>query len=353
MRHQVRFVAGILSMLALATIAVGCGNANKSSSNSSTTTRTVTDMSGTKVKLPAKVSRVADLWHANNQVVMLLGSQKKLVATTQMIKTEPWINAIFPGISKVKAPFSGEDMQIEALLKTKPDVVISSDPGQIKQARNAKLPTVNAMYQDFAGLRRSVNLTANVLGGNAPKVAKNYQKDLTSNLNYVKTQLKGVTNKPKVLHIVNSTNLNVVDGQNTIVDEWIKAAGGQNALSQKGNMISVTTEKLAKSNPDVIIVGSTTTANALKALKKDPVLSKLTAVKTGHVYGNPQGTFPWDRYSAEEALQVLWAAQKLHPAQFKQLDMTKKTQAFYQKYYNYQLSSHQANLILSGSTATK
>ncbi len=270
MKHQVRFVAGILSILALATIVVGCGNTSKSSSNSSTTTRTVTDMSGTKVKLPTQVSRVADLWHANNQVVMLLGGQKKLVATTQMIKTEPWINAIFPGISKVKAPFSGEDMQIEALLKTKPDVVISSDPGQIKQARNAKLPTVNAMYQDFAGLRRSVNLTANVLGGNAPKVAKNYQKDLTSNLNYVKTQLKGVTNKPKVLHIVNSTNLNVVDGQNTIVDEWIKAAGGQNALSQKGNMISVTTEKLAKSNPDVIIVGSTTTANALKALKKRP-----------------------------------------------------------------------------------
>ncbi|MTV82173.1 ABC transporter substrate-binding protein [Secundilactobacillus folii] len=355
MKKQHRIIAGVLSLAAIFTLATGCSSSSskKSSSSSSSTTRTVTDMSGTKVKVPKRVTRVADLWHANNQVVLLLGGQKKLVATTQMIKAEPWFNAIYPKIKAVKAPFAGQDMQIEALLKTKPDVVIASDPGQIKQARNAKLPTVNAMYQNFAGLRRSVNLTANVLGGSAPKVAKNYQKDLTTNLNEVKNGLKGVTNKPKVLHIVGPTNLNQVDGRKTIVDQWINAAGGQNALNQTGNMISVTTEKLAKSNPDVIIVGSTTDRNALKVLRKDPVLSKLTAVKEGHVYGNPQGTFPWDRYSAEEALQVLWAAKKIHPAQFKQLNMVKKTQSFYQKYYQYNLTTKQAQLILSGSTRTK
>lgn len=51
-------------------------------------TKTVTDMTGTKVKVPTKVTRVADLWHASNQVVLLLGGQKKLVATTPMIKQE-------------------------------------------------------------------------------------------------------------------------------------------------------------------------------------------------------------------------------------------------------------------------
>lgn len=346
--------AALVGLLSVTLIATGCSNSHQSTeATKKSATRTVTDMSGTKVKLPKKVNRVADLWHANNQIVLLLDGQHKLVATTQMIKKQPWFNTIYPDITKVKSPFSGDTMQIESLLKVKPDVVISADPGQIKQARHAKIPVVNAMYQDFNGLRRSVNLTANVLGGNAPTVAKTYQQELTTNLNLVKHRLSGVFPRPKVLHIVNGTNLNVVDGKQTIVDEWIKAAGGQNALSQKGNMISVTTEKLAKSNPDVIIVGSTTSKQALKILKKDPVLSQLSAVKKGHVYGNPQGTFPWDRYSAEETLQVLWAAQKLHPAQFKDLNMTKKTQAFYQKYYHYHLTTKQANLILAGSTATK
>lgn len=355
MQFKRRLIASTIALLAVTALIAGCSKStsSKKTGSSSTSTRTVRDMSGAKVKIPAKVTRVADLWHANNQVILLLGGQRKLVATTQMIKTQPWIKTVYPDIKTVKAPFSGDTMQIESLLKTKPDVVVSSDTGQIKQARNAKLPTVNAMYQDFAGLRKSVTLTANVLGGNAPKIAKTYQKDLTTNLNYVKSNLKGISSKPKVLHIVNSTNLNVVDGRSTIVDEWIKAAGGQNALSQKGNMISVTTEKLAKSNPDIIIVGSTTSQDALKALKKDPVLSKLKAVKQGHVYGNPQGTFPWDRYSAEEALQVIWAAQKLHPAQFKSLDMVKKTQTFYEKYYHYNLTAKQAKLILSGSMETK
>ncbi|KRK48895.1 ABC transporter substrate-binding protein [Secundilactobacillus kimchicus] len=333
------------SLLALVTLATGCGSQNKQSSSE---TRTVTDMSGTQVKIPKKVNHVADMWHANNQVVMLLGGQKKLVATTQMIQSQPWFRTVYPAIKKVSAPLSGMDIQVEQLLKTKPDVVISSDPGQIKTAREAKLPTVNAMYQDFAGLRKSVNLTADVLGGKAPEIAQDYQKTLTHNLTFVKEQLKGIATKPKVLHIVDSTNLNQVDGRKTIVDEWIRAAGGQNALSQKGNMISVTTEQLAKANPDVIIVGSATDAAALKALKKNPVLSQLKAVKTGRVYGNPQGTFPWDRYSAEEALQVLWAAQKLHPDQFKSLNMVKKTQAFYQQYYNYQLTTQQAQRILRG-----
>lgn len=336
---------GVLGLLL--GVLTGCG---QKQSTKQAATRTVTDMSGKTVKLPKNVTRVADLWHANNQVVLLLGGQKKLVATTQMIKQSPWFKTVYPDIKKVTAPFAGQDVQIETLLKTKPDVAIASDPGQIKQARNAKLPTVNAMYQSFGGLRRSVNLTAQVLGGNAPKVAARYQKTLTANLNLVKAGLKGVNSRPKVLHIVNSTNLNVVDGRNTIVNQWIDAAGGQNALQQKGNMISVTTEQLAKSNPNVIIVGSTTTAKARKVLQSNPVLRQLRAVREGHVYGNPQGTFPWDRYSAEEALQVLWAAKKLHPRQFQAMNMIKQTQEFYQTYYHYQLSNDQAKRMLASQT---
>ena len=355
MKNTRRILLGLVLIVGLG-IGTGCSataSQSKTSSAAQSTSKTVTDMTGTKVKVPTKVIRIADLWHANNQVVLLLGGQKKLVATTQMIKQSPWFKTIDPGISKVTAPFAGDNLQTEELLKAKPDVVIAADAAQVKQARKAKLPTVNAMYQTFAGLRQSVNLTAQVLGGSAPKIAKTYQKTLTTNLNYVKNRLKGVTTTPKVLHFVNATNLNQVDGTGTIVNEWIKAAGGQNALTQKGNMISVTTETLAKSNPDVIIVGSATTAEARAALKKNAVLSKLTAVKKNRVYGNPQGTFPWDRYSAEEALQVLWAAQKLHPAQFQKLDMVAKTKAFYQQFYHYQLSTAQANRLLNGASSPK
>ena len=45
-------------------------------------TRRIVDMGGTEVVLPKDVKTVIDLWHANNQVVLLLGGADKLVGTT-------------------------------------------------------------------------------------------------------------------------------------------------------------------------------------------------------------------------------------------------------------------------------
>lgn len=99
-------------------------------------------------------------------------------------------------------------------------------------------------------------------------------------------------------------------------------------LFLKGNQISVTPEELIKANPDIIIVGSTSTAHARKALRANRQLNQLKAVRENKVYGNPQGTFPWDRYSAEEALQVLWAAKILHPQEMKNVNMVSEVQKF-------------------------
>lgn len=311
-------------------------------------TKTVTDMSGEKVKVPKKVKKVADLWHANNQVVLLLGGQKKLVATTAMIQKQPWFVEVYPGIEKVTAPYSGAELQVEELTKTKPDVVIASDEPTIQAAKSAKIPAVNAMYDDFAGLKRSVTLTADVLGGQAPKIAKTYNKELDKNIAYVKKQVGESKTKPSVLHIVGASDLLQVDGTKSIVNEWIQAAGGQNAITAEGNKITTTAEEIIKADPDVIIIGQTTTKNARKVLKNDARFADLKAVKANKVYGNPQGTFPWDRYSAEEALQVLWAAKLIHPKAMKSVNMNQKTRQFYQKYYDYDLSKAQAKLILAG-----
>nr|WP_236629381.1 MULTISPECIES: ABC transporter substrate-binding protein [Lactobacillus] len=325
-----------------------CGKNSATAKN----TRTVVDMTRTKVKIPKQVKRVADLWHANNQIVLLLGGQQKLVTTTPMIQKQGWFRKVDPQIAKVKAPFVGQDLQIEEILKTKPDVAIAANPGQVKQLRQAKIPTVNAMFTDFPGLKKSVNLTAKILGKKYQTVAKRYNQELAHNLSYVQKRVAN-QKRVRVLHITDATNLKQVDGQETIINEWIKFAGGKNAIKARGNMVQVNPEEIVKQNPQVIIIGQTTTANARRLVKHDPLLQKTTAAEEGKVYGNPQGTFPWDRYSTEEALQVLWAAKLLHPAQFTQLDMVEKTRDFYQKYYHYRLTKQQAKQILAGYVPKK
>ena len=205
-------------------------------------------------------------------------------------------------------------------------------------------------FQNFDGLRQTVQLTADVHGGDAPARAKQYLAYLDKNIATVDGRLKGLAqaDRPSVLHIAGPTDLLTVDGRKSMIDQWINLAGGTNALDVDGNLAKVTMETIVGSDPDYIIIGSTSSEEALALLRNDPAYSQLRAVKDGKVYGNPRGTFPWDRYSAEEALQVLWVAQLLHPDKLKGVDMVEETRGFYKKFLDYDLSAAQAKLILAG-----
>ena len=135
-----------------------------------------------------------------------------------------------------------------------------------------------------------------------------------------------------------------------MIGEWIRLAGGRSVLAGTGNKAVVSLEEIIKADPEIIIVGSGRSSGkkGIDAIKKNPAWQSIRAVKNGRLYANPSGTFPWDRYSTEEALQILWAAKLFHPEQFKDLDMVSKTQAFYKKYYNYNLSRTNAERMLAG-----
>ena len=110
-------------------------------------------------------------------------------------------------------------------------------------------------------------------------------------------------------------------------------------------------EEIIAAKPDIIIVGSGTNGSgqqAVAVIRRNPAWQTIPAVKNGRVYANPAGTFPWDRYSAEGALQILWVAKLFHPQQFADIDMNARTRVFYRKYYGYNLSQPAAARILAG-----
>ena len=67
----------------------------------------VTDVEGNKIELPDNVQRVADLWHANNQIVLLLGGANKLVGTNTSIAANPWYSEVYPIINNVPVLTNG------------------------------------------------------------------------------------------------------------------------------------------------------------------------------------------------------------------------------------------------------
>ena len=345
-----RIIYLLFTLIMALSIFTGCGTEN-ASHGAKEEARTITDVGGTQVQLPHEVKRIADLWPANNQVVLMLGGADKLVATTQYVQTLPWFSHIYPGIKDIAAPDRyGFDLQLEELQKVKPEVIIVNSKKQAEQVRQGGFTAVQMEFTDYKGLREVVTMTADILGDKAPSIAKDYIAYLDKNIGIAENKTNALTDaeRPTVMHIASGENLLKVDGTKTIIDEWIRYAGGKNAIEQKGRGLTLTIEEIIKANPDIIIVGDVNSKAAIEKLMNDPQWSSIKAVQTGRVYSNPVGTFKWDRYSAESALQILWAGQIIQPQLFSDVNLVKETQDFYKTFLHYDLSDVEAQRIIAG-----
>lgn len=315
-------------------------------------TKVIKDVDGQEVTVPVTPERVANLWHANNQVILTLGGAPKLSATTHYVTTIPWFRQVYPDITKVPAPIAANnDLNMEALLATKPDVVLVSSEKQAEAVRQAGLTAVRVGFSDMNGLMQTVNLTAEVLGTQgAYERAQKYNAYMQKNLKLIEERLKDLpdSERPKVMHIGSGTKVQNVSGSGIVIDEWIKTAGGQNVAADQKGMKDVSMEQITAYAPEVIIIGGDASAKGVQTIQSDAAWKDVPAVKNNKVIRNPYGTFNWDRYSTEEALQVLWAAKTLHPQKFTDIDMVKETQEFYSTFFGYSLSADDAQRILAG-----
>lgn len=315
-------------------------------------TKVIKDVDGQEVTVPVTPERVANLWHANNQVILTLGGAPKLSATTHYVTTIPWFRQVYPDITKVPAPIAANnDLNMEALLATKPDVVLVSSEKQAEAVRKAGLTAVRVGFSDMNGLMQTVNLTAEVLGTQgAYERAQKYNAYMQKNLKLIEERLKDLpdSERPKVMHIGSGTKVQTVSGGGIVIDEWIKIAGGQNVAADQKGMKDVSMEQITAYAPEVIIIGGDASAKGVQTIQSDAAWKDVPAVKNNKVIRNPYGTFNWDRYSTEEALQVLWAAKTLHPQKFTDIDMVKETQEFYSTFFGYSLSADDAQRILTG-----
>ncbi|HTV80992.1 MAG TPA: ABC transporter substrate-binding protein [Steroidobacteraceae bacterium] len=318
-------------------------------------TREITDAAGRHVVIPAVVRRVADPWPANNATVLMLGGADKLAATSAQARRQPWLRKLYPRIEQVPAAFSAAgDVNIETLIGARPDVILmaygGTPPKWLDAMEAYHIPVVLMPNDSLEGLRTTVRMTGEVLGERESEVARLYIRYFDENIRRV-TQITGNLPdraRPKVLH-TSSAGILTVDGRQSVIDDWIRIAGGVNAAEVVGLGRPVTMEQVAAWNPDVIIVGTAPNDQNRQAILDDPRWSQIKAVRDGKVLVNPSGAYLWDRHSAEAALQILWAAKQLHPALFSALDINKETKDFYARFFHYQLSDSDLTSIMNAT----
>jgi iron complex transport system substrate-binding protein len=349
-------LAATLAAAALPTAPPAAAAQSAPTTQSAGATRQLTDAAGRVVTIPAHVTRVADPWHANNAMVLMLGGADKLVATTAQAQRQPWLQKLFPRIEQVAAAFdAADDVNLETLLGARPDVILTAYDGKTlpkwaTAVESYHVPIVMMPNSSLEGLKTTARMTGEVLGPDESKIAAEFIRYFDANIQRV-TAITGklsASERPKVLHTASAGTL-TVDGRQTVIDDWITIAGGVNAADVVGNGRPVTMEQVAAWNPDVIIVGSAPNPQNRQAILDDPRWRDIKAVRNGKVFVNPSGAYLWDRHSAEAALQVLWAAKTLHPTQFADLDVRKETRSFYAKFFHYTLTDEELDSILNST----
>jgi iron complex transport system substrate-binding protein len=309
------------------------------------------NVNGVQVAVPIKMNRIADAWPAHNMIIYMLGQGDKIVATSISKRMCPWFYKINPSIEKAVTTFAPSgDNSMEELIKAKPDIVfLTKMHANAEAISRMGFTVVELSFSDFPGLRKCVLTTADVLGREAISKAEKYLAYLDSNIEKIQQVIASIppNNKPKVLHVT-STSPITVSGSNMIMDAWIKLCGGVNAAAGVENSKQVSPEQILIWNPDIIIYAATSTEIKEQDIFSIPALKNTKAVKNKRVYINPKGLFSWDRYSAEEALQIQWAAQRFYPDLFKSFDAVNETVFFYKSFFDYSLTNAEAEMIIKG-----
>lgn len=119
----------------------------------------------------------------------------------------------------------------------------------------------------------------------------------------------------------------------------VETAGGvpvwMDANPGKG-WATVNIEQIAAWNPDAVLIVSyfKPVNEVVDLLKADEQWKLLDAVKNNKIFGFPTDAYSWDQPDPRWALGLQWAATKLHPDLFADLDILAEAKAFYLDLYD-------------------
>ncbi|MCM3882316.1 ABC transporter substrate-binding protein [Frankia sp. R82] len=356
--------AAVLAALVAALIALvtltACGSDSDGDSATPTaaatsatpTTHEVVDMGGRHVTVPTHPNRIVTNYPAVTQIIFMLGGIERVVGVPlSNLTTLPLFKKIYPPLAQKKAVFGADTTTVntETLLAQKPDLVVLTSGNQalVKKITDLGVPVVQiASFPDYKKLDDGVTFLADVLGGDAPKRAQQYVEYVDGNVATINKGLASLpsTDRPKLYYTANSP-LNT-EGGGSIIDNWSTLAGGVNVATAHGvtgTMKDVSAESIVQWDPEYVFCRD---ASSCRAIEADPRWSSVSAVRNKHLIVNPRGVFVWAARSAEEALQPIFVAKTLHPAQFTDVSVEQEIKEFYQTFYSYKLTDAEVTGIL-------
>ncbi|WP_230474313.1 ABC transporter substrate-binding protein [Calidifontibacillus erzurumensis] len=245
---------------------IGCGNMESKNENSQPSKQTesdqqaqsgsfpvtVTDASGSEIKIEKKPTRIVSLMPSNTEIVFALGAGDSVVGVTE------WDN--YPEEVLEIEKVGGLDFNVEKVLSLKPDLVLAhassmqnaNDYGQIRDIGIPVIVVPNA--QSFNEVYESITLIGNAVGAN--QEAERIIDDMKKRLDVIKEKASKISEdemKTVWVEIMPEPDL-YTTGKGTFIDDILNLIHAKNAAGAYEGWIKFTEEDAILLNPDVILL---------------------------------------------------------------------------------------------------
>jgi iron complex transport system substrate-binding protein len=316
------------------------------------TTRTITDMSGRKVVIPLKVTKV----YVDKHCTMLVYAFDSNIAVNTVYEL-PENAKKYLRKEYLDKPYSeGSD---EEIIRLHPDIILMCDevsPQVVDQANRLqtkiKIPVV-VVEMSMWKSKETIVFLGGVLS--KPQQVQELTDFVKTYIEPIGTKAKTIVNQAKVqVYYATATNGLSTDPAGTRHTQILDFIGAENVakidkIPGKG-MSQASMEQILMWHPQVVLVwtGSGDNLTTYKHILSDPLWSNIAAVKNKRVYQIPWLPFGWfDRPpGSNRLLGTVWTANLLYPKLYA-FDMVAVTQEYFKKFYHYDLSRVEAIKLIN------
>jgi len=286
-------------------------------------TVTYTDKMGRIIDIPVPVERA--VFFQTYELLPVLDIWSKVVGIGSFAYTNDLMKAANPDIESIPSAGSGGDINMEVLVKLRPDNVIlwPWKPENIRFMAEKGLRVI-AIYPDsLADLYQVMRIHGTIFERETKIDHAISAMEKIFSLIRERAGRIPVEKKRKVLWLggkMNSVSCGV--GVTQDMFNMIGAVNPAGSISQRNTDVS--TEQIVIWNPDVIFIWGNAGYTA-RDVRGQAQLRYVRAVKDGNVHKGPQ----WSTWSPRLAPIALWMAAKIYPEYYCDINIEKMTDEFY------------------------
>ncbi len=220
---------------------------------------------------------------------------------------------------------AGSDMNVEAVLKLNPDIVITwtYNPDTIRFLEEKGIKVIGIYPDSLNELYDVMRMHGKLF--EKEKRTEEVIKEMEKIFSLIKSKVKKIPSekRKKVIHLGGKPS--TVSCGVGVTNDVISMIGGINPASHiKQRNIDVSIERIIQWNPDVIFIWGNAGYTA-QSIMQSSQWRFIKAVKDGRVYKAPE----WSTWSPRLAPIALWMAMKTYPEYFSDINFDMIADAFY------------------------